>query len=121
MKTYTADDATLRDLAATAAPAQRFSQQDRSHFQAKRLDAISGRALECLAHAIEYLEDEQYRCDSEAQRIAAEEAIATMKRLNREIFAAVPALPERRSLLRLIVDRWERSQQSREESPVAVQ
>lgn len=114
MKTQTIEEATLIDLAATAAPAQRFSSQDRSHFVAKRLDPVSGRALECLAHAIEYLEDEQYACEDEKERAGAEQAIAMLKRLNREIFAALPALPERRSLLRRLADHWERSHGAQE-------
>ncbi len=114
MKIDTQDNATLRDLAATAAPAQRYSHQDRQHFQAKRLDAVSGRALECLAHAIEYLEDEMYDRRDEGERAGHEEGVAILKRLNREIFAAIPALPERRSLLRLMVDRWERAHRAQE-------
>ena len=114
MKVQTYEEATLTDLTATAAPAQRYSRQSRCHFVAKRLDAVNGRALECLAHAIEYLEDEQYTCTEEKERAGAEQAIAVLKRLNREIFAALPALPERRSLLRRLTDRWERSEHSQE-------
>ncbi len=114
MKVHTLEEATFIDLTATAAPAQRYTGQSGCHFVAKRLDAVSGRALECLAHAIEYLEDEQYACVEEKERAGAEQAIATLKRLNREVFAAIPALPERRSLLRRLADRWERSQRDAE-------
>lgn len=75
----------------------------------KRMDPVTGRALECLAHAIEYIEDmTPARSATNAEIRAAQDAVCMLKTLNRQIFAQLPNVPERRSLVRLMMDAWER-------------
>ena len=47
--------------------------------------------------------------ESAPERRDADQAIAILKGLNRQIFAELPNLPERRTLLRRIVQQWENS------------
>lgn len=100
--------ATFADLAATAVPAGYMEQVASRGFAAKRMDPMTGRALECLAHAIAYLEEANASAaTSTPETVASEQAVRVLKGLNRRIFAELPDLPERRSLLRCIVQSWE--------------
>ena len=108
MPTRSLPDATLLDLAATAVPPQSARLLTSHGFTAKRMDPMTGRALECLAHAIEYIEEtNQFYPSASPEKRAADPAVRILRGLNRQIFAELPNLPERRSLLRRIVDTWE--------------
>lgn len=73
---------------------QLFTGHNRSPFRhletrvvAKRLDRQSGRAIECLAHAIEYLEDTKpFSAEATPRLEAINEALAILKARNRDIF-----------------------------------
>ncbi len=107
MASLSLTDALFADLSATAVPAQTLAHNPQS-FSVKRLNPLSGRALECLAHAIEYLEDTTpYRTQDTPEIMAADDAVRILKTLNREIFAQLPIALRRRSLLQTIVAGWE--------------
>ena len=63
---------------------------------ATRLDRSSARAIECLAHAIEYLEDTKPFSAESTPRIAAvEEAIRLLKARNRDVFFSCSTASQR--------------------------
>lgn len=122
MLTHSLTDATFSDLSAMAVPPQCLLLVTGQSFTAKRIDPITGRALECLAHAMTYIEQSKPSQPKPTQEsVAADQAIRILKALNRQIFAELPNLPERRSLLRLIVERWEISGLRGEEAAISGQ
>ena len=122
MPISTLTDATFFDLSATAVPPQSITPVHGRGFAVKRMDPFTGRALECLAHAIEHIQEKKLsHAASPAETVAADQAIQILKSLNRQIFAELPNLPERRSLLRLIVQKWEFSRLDAEETTIARQ
>ncbi len=63
-----------------------------------RLDRQSARAIECLAHAIEYLEDTKPFSAATTPRIeAVEGAIALLRARNREVFFSGSTESQRRA------------------------
>ncbi len=85
--------------------------------RARRLQPEQGRAIEKLAHAIEYLSDElAMQCMTaranafESQPIQS--AIEMLKRCNREIYLACPPMPTLRERLRGFVSRAMRQAQA---------
>ena len=63
----------------------------------RRLSPQNGRAIEILAHAIEYLEDTSpLSYQPCARSLAMEDAIALLKSRNREIYADAPIRVSRR-------------------------
>ena len=58
-----------------------------THVVASRLDRQSARAIECLAHAIEYLEDTKpLTAETTPRTKAVEDAVTMLKARNRDIF-----------------------------------
>ena len=65
-----------------------------------RLDRQSARAIECLAHAIEYLEDTRPFSPEPTPRLAAiEESVALLKARNREVFFACSTQSQRNAVI----------------------
>ena len=63
---------------------------------ATRLDRHSARGIECLAHAIEYLEDTKPISAEKTPRIeAVEDAVTLLKARNRELFFACSTAGQR--------------------------
>ena len=119
MPMFTFTDATFSDLSATAVPPRRITPVHDRGFAVKRMDPFTGRALEYLAHAIEHIEEtKSSQTASTGEAVAADQAIQILRGLNRQIFVDLPNLPERRSLLRLIVQKWELSRLDREETTI---
>jgi hypothetical protein len=82
------------------------SAQSNAMSRRRRIDRQSGRALEALGHAIEYLSDEfAHSGDSLSAQDGRVLAIQLLMAVNREIYLACPVVPtlgERmRALLRL--------------------
>ena len=79
----------LLRAAAPVAPAQRLLSA-----RQRRIDRASGRALEILGHAIEYLADEYVYHGGQLSSSDAEvQAMQLMMRLNREIYTACAEIP----------------------------
>lgn len=69
---------------------------------ATRLDRHSARAIECLAHAIEYLEDTKPISAERTPRIEGmEDAVTLLKARNRDVFFACSTASQR-----IAVARW---------------
>jgi hypothetical protein len=79
----------LARAAAPATPSHRLASTRR-----RRIDRESGRALEILSHAIEYLADEYVQHGGKLTGNDGQvQAIQLLMTLNREIYAACPEIP----------------------------
>ena len=85
LRSYPHPNQTLRQL--VTGRSQNPFRSFETHLVASRLDRQSARAIECLAHAIEYLEDTRPISAESTPRLAAmEDAVALLKTLNRDVF-----------------------------------
>ncbi len=65
-----------------------------------RLDRQSARAIECLAHAIEYLEDTRpFSPEPTPRLIAVEESVTLLKACNRQVFFACSTQSQRNAVI----------------------
>jgi len=73
----------------------------------RRIDRASGRALEILSHAIEYLADEYVHHGGQLTGGDGEvQAMQLLMMLNREIYSACPEIPALRERCRAFVRRF---------------